>query len=74
MPCLFPGIHFPGNQYSHFSMFGKHKESWSKESEFQSKKKKGFMAGKCFPFLILRKTLSFFFLLTKHALSQNTNP
>jgi hypothetical protein len=63
-------------------MFGKHKESWSKESEFRSigqkkvnsgQRKKGFMAGKCFPFLILRKTL-FFSLLTKHKLSQNTNP
>jgi len=33
-PCLFPGIHFPGNHFPHFSMFGKHKENWSKETQF----------------------------------------
>jgi hypothetical protein len=73
MPCLFLEIHFPENHFPHFPMFGEHKENWSKETQFRQRKKRGFMAGKCFPFLILRKTLSFS-LLTKHALSQNTNP
>jgi hypothetical protein len=39
MPCLFPGIHFPGNHFPHFPMFGKHKENQSKETQFQSTKK-----------------------------------
>ena len=32
MPCLFPGIHFPGNYFPHFPMFGKHKEKWKLNS------------------------------------------
>jgi hypothetical protein len=40
-------------------MFGKHKENQSKETQFQSTKKWNVRAGKCFPFFILRKTLSF---------------
>ena len=31
MPCLFSGIYFSGNHFPHFSMFGKHKESWSRK-------------------------------------------
>jgi len=59
VPCLFPGIHFPGNHFPYFPMFGKHKENWSKKLNSGQRKKKAFMSGKCFPFLILRKTLSF---------------
>ena len=39
MPCLFPGIYFPGNHFPHFPMFDKHKENQSKETQFQSTEK-----------------------------------
>jgi hypothetical protein len=27
MPCLFPGIHFPGNHFPYFPMFDNYKEN-----------------------------------------------
>jgi len=62
MPCLFPGKWIPGNHFPYFPMFGEYKENWSKETQFWSKKNTRLMTGKCFPFLILRKTLSFLFI------------
>ena len=40
-------------------MFGNHLKSQSKESEFRSTNKLLLPAGKCFPFLVKKKTLSF---------------
>jgi len=34
MPCLFLGIHFPGNHFPHFPIFDKYKENWSKKTQF----------------------------------------
>jgi len=39
MPCLFLGIHFSGNHFLHFPMFGKHKESWSRKLNSGQRKK-----------------------------------
>jgi len=39
MPYLFLGIHLPENYFSHFFMFGKHKESWSKKLNSNQRKK-----------------------------------
>jgi hypothetical protein len=66
MPCLFPGIHFSGNHFSHFPMFCKHKKNWSKETEFgQWKKKKP----SCQESVFLRKENTFLF--SKRALTSN---
>ena len=35
-PCLFPGIHFPGNHFSNFPVFVCHQESWLTENTFRS--------------------------------------
>ena len=59
MPCLFQGNWIPGVQFPYFSIFENHLKSQSKESEFRSTNKLLLPAGKCFPFLVKRKTLSF---------------
>ena len=51
MPCLFLGIHFPGNHFPHFPMFGKQKENGSKETQFQSTGKIKRESRKVFSFL-----------------------
>jgi hypothetical protein len=51
MPCLFPGKWIPGNHFPHFSMFGEHKNNWSKETQFWSKENKRLYVRKVFSFL-----------------------
>ena len=69
MLCLFPGIHFSGNHFPHFPMFGQHEENWSEEIEFQStEKKKSLHARKVFFFPYYKENT---FLFLKRALTSN---
>jgi len=56
MPCLFPWKWIYEDYFSHFFMFVEYKENESKKNPILVKKK-NFMTGNYFPFLILRKTL-----------------
>jgi hypothetical protein len=64
MPRLFPGIHFPGNHFPHFLMFGNYMESESKESKFWSTENVNFNSRKVLSPFYSWKTLSFPFSLT----------
>jgi hypothetical protein len=64
MPRLFPGIHFPGNHFPHFPMFGNYMESESKESKFWSTENVNFNSRKVLSPFYSWKTLSFPFSLT----------
>jgi hypothetical protein len=71
MPCLFPGKWIPGNYFPHFPMFGAQKKIGQRKLNSGQRKTKAFMLGKCFPFLILMKTLSFLFNKTCTLLKYN---
>ena len=64
MPCLFPGIHFPGNHFPTFPCLTSIRKIGQRKLNFNQQKKWNIRARKCFPFFILRKTMSFS-LLTK---------
>jgi hypothetical protein len=60
MPCLFLGIHFSETIFLTFPcLINTRKIGQEKLNSSKKKKKSLFMSEKCFPFLILRKTLSF---------------
>ena len=64
MSCLFPGIHFPGNHFPTFPCLTSIRKIGQRKLNFNQQKKWNIRARKCFPFFILRKTMSFS-LLTK---------
>jgi hypothetical protein len=61
MPCLFQGNQIPGIHFPYFPILAIIRKLGQRKINFGQQKQLTLPAGKCFPFLVKRKTLSYLY-------------